>query len=107
MSQYIRDAKAFRVHVVAPAGATVAALPEDYITITVGGKTYYYYWGTFYVQAPGGYAIVAAPVGAVVPYLPDGYSTAFSGGARLYVYGSVRYRPYLQGGVVVYKVVTP
>ena len=63
--------------VVRPArGLRIRVLPAGYRTVVVGPRSYYYYYGTFYVKSGGAkeeYVVADAPEGAVVDALPDGY----------------------------------
>lgn len=43
-------------------GALVEALPPRHTTVIVGNDAYYYYDGTYFRPAPGGYVVVPAPV---------------------------------------------
>ncbi|WPD23490.1 MAG: DUF6515 family protein [Candidatus Electrothrix scaldis] len=67
-------------------GSVYATLPLGYAAIMLANDLYYYYSGSFYRPAPGGYMIVDAPVGAVVPSLPFGYSYLVVNGTRYYTY---------------------
>jgi len=90
----------------APAGATVASVPQDATLITVDSRTYSYFEGVFYVwdSDEDAYVVVDPPIGAEVPYVPDGYAVDDRDGILYYVYGDVWYRPVMRDGVTVYVV---
>ena len=92
---------------VAPAGIALADLPNDFITISVSGMTYHYYYGTFYQYdiSRQAYVVVDAPKGAEIPALPNGYTTIQEGGTSIYLVGVIRYRPIIRDGIAFYVVV--
>ena len=59
----------------APLGANVPSIPEGFQQSVVGGITYYYFGGAFFVRNGNGYEVVQAPAGAVIYNLPVGSST--------------------------------
>jgi hypothetical protein len=91
----------------APAGASVTALPEGFITTYVEADEYYYYLGTFYQvdSTTGHYVVINAPAGAIVPYLPEDYEQVIVDGENYYLFANTYYRPYYDEGEVVFVVV--
>ncbi len=55
-----------------PIGVVVPVLPPSYTMVWAGGAPYYYADETYYVEAPGGYAVAAAPTGAITEATPSG-----------------------------------
>lgn len=47
--------------------AIIARLPFGAVAVTVGGRPYYSYRGSYYSMVPGGYMMVEPPVGVIVP----------------------------------------
>lgn len=83
----------------------IDVLPPGFITIIVGGVTYYYCSGVFYQKdaREGKYLVVPPPIGAVVYTIPRGYQMMVVDRMVLYVYDGVYYRRTLEG----YQVVGP
>ncbi|SDJ52413.1 DUF6515 family protein [Microbulbifer yueqingensis] len=63
----------------------VRSLPSGASQILIGGQTYYYWVGSFYRPAAGGFIRVESPVGARVPNVPGSSGTFTMGGERYYV----------------------
>ncbi len=68
-------------------------MPKDTVTLEVGGKTYYYIDGAFYVPDPnaGGnfYSVAEVPVGGKVDGLPDGAVVLTEAGKTYYQFDNV------------------
>lgn len=91
-----------------PVGAAIPQLPDGAIQIVVGGQTYFYVGGAFYLQQPDGtFAIVPPPMGAVVPELPPGASQVSLNGTVAYQFNGVYYEPVFVNGVTQYETFTP
>lgn len=95
--------------VAAPTGAVVERLPAGAYRILGQGQDAprYYYFGTFFQEQDGRFAVVKPPPGTHVSYLPDGYRTEQRNGTTLYSFGSVHYKPVFVQGVLMYHVVEP
>ena len=76
-------------------------LPRGFISIRLGGFSYYYSEGEYYRPCPGGYVIVPPPVGACIPSLPSAYQTVVIEGSPYYYYDGVYYRQVPNGYTVV------
>lgn len=85
-------------------GTRVRHLPGPFTRFRHGGRIVYYCLGGFYVNDPGGFAVVEAPTGAVVHSLPPGYERLEVGGEIFYFYDGVFYAP---GGRAGEYVVVP
>ena len=74
-------------------GVRIRTLPVGYRRILVGPRPYFYYYGTFYVQAGNRneYVVTDAPEGAVVDALPDGYEIRTINGNEYYELDGVYY----------------
>ncbi len=101
-----------RVVVVPPVyrGVVITALPTYYTVTYVGGVSYYYADGVYYVKKdqPGGgkdsYKSVMPPVGTIVPSLPDGAQTFQVDGKTYFEYEHVVYKEVIIENVVKYEV---
>lgn len=92
----------------APLGARIGALPKGHIYFVLNGRTFYYYYGTFYVRSgyDDQYVTVAPPVGAQVDELPDGYKKVFIDNNLYYEFEGVYYKAFInEYGEVWYEVV--
>ena len=74
------------VSVQTPLGDRLSSLPAPYSGVDVGGKTYYYAFGTFFEPTPSGYLVVRAPKGALVDRLPAGHAWLSTAGQVYYAY---------------------
>jgi len=90
-----------------PRGIHVTNLPPKPFRILVSGSPYYYYYGTYYIDAPqGGYTVVDAPLGARIDALPDGYEVFELDGMVFYRLDETYYKAVVEpNGNVVYEVV--
>jgi hypothetical protein len=76
-----------------PIGAIVFSLPQDRMSMFIGGVPYNYYGGAFYIRAGGGYQVVRAPAGAIVYNLPDGCTSINANGTIYLQYNGDFYLP--------------
>ena len=75
-------------------GLRIANLPVSYRTVFVGRKTYYYYYGTYYVRnSQKEFEVVEAPLGAEIDSLPEGYNEVAINGDLYYELDGVYYSP--------------
>ena len=74
-------------------GIRINTLPVGYRQFVLGTRTYYYYYGTYYVAAQKGYDVVDAPLGAEIDSLPEGYQTSEVNGEDYYELDGVYYMP--------------
>ena len=74
-------------------GVRIRTLPVGYRRILVGPRPYFYYYGTFYVQAGSRneYIVTDPPEGAIVDALPDGYEIKTVNGNEYYELDGVYY----------------
>lgn len=72
-------------------GRVYRTLPPDVFSLTLGGGTFFYHFGTYYRHTGDGYVVVEAPVGARVRILPDDCSDFYAEGIRYYECGDVYY----------------
>ncbi|OGR15795.1 MAG: hypothetical protein A2X81_15790 [Desulfobacterales bacterium GWB2_56_26] len=72
-------------------GRVYRTLPTDVFSLTLGGGTFFYHFGTYYRHTGAGYVVVEAPVGARVRILPDDCSDFYADGIRYYECGDVYY----------------
>ncbi len=72
-------------------GRVYRTLPADVFTLSIGGGTFFYHFGTYYRHSGDGYVVVEAPVGARVRILPDHCSTFYVDGLRYYECSDVYY----------------
>ena len=74
-------------------GIRIKVLPVGHRRFTIRKRSYYYYYGTFYVKPDKSdeYEVVDAPEGAIVDALPDGYEVKYIGGTEFYVLDGVYY----------------
>jgi hypothetical protein len=91
----------------APEGALIDSLPDGHGMSDNEGKTYFYYFGSFYLEEEGKYRVVKPPPGVVVGYLPDGYNETRDPEHEsvTYEYGGVRFEPVFLEGILVYMVI--
>lgn len=92
----------------APVGVRVHSIPARHTRVVVRGRTYYYYYGTFYVRSADNsqYVTVAPPVGATVDALPDGYQKVYIEDNTYYEFEGTYYKAYIdEYGEVWYEVV--
>ncbi len=82
-------------------GMVSRALPQGYVTFSVGNQPYYYYEGVYYEPGPSGYVVVTPPVGAVVSVLPPGVETLVANGTVYYYAGGAFYIQQPTGYAVV------
>ena len=72
-------------------GRVYRTLPTDVFSLTLGGGTFFYHFGTYYRHTGDGYVVVEAPVGARIRILPDDCSDFYADGIRYYECGDVYY----------------
>jgi hypothetical protein len=86
-------------------GLRIREIPLGYNRIVVGPRSYYYYYGIFYIKRTNGYEyeVVDAPEYAVVDALPDGYEVVEVDGFEYYMLDGVFFAevdaPEFEGGV--------
>ena len=90
-----------------PIGIHISILPPNPYPVILSGRSYYYYYGTYYQAVNnGGYQIVAPPLGARVDALPDGYEVFEIEGVVYYRLDETYYKAFLEpSGYVTYEVV--
>lgn len=82
-------------------GAVVKTVPSTRVVVVVGGSSYFYADGIYYVQGPSGFVVVASPVGAVVATVPAGSVTIVSGSTSYFYFNGTYYIRRDNGFVVV------
>lgn len=82
-------------------GAVVKTVPANRVVIVVGGTSYFYAGGIYYVQGPSGFVVVASPVGAVITTLPAGCLTITAGTTSYFYYNGTYYVRRDNGYIVV------
>ena len=71
---YYKPFGAKHVIVKAPIGYRIKTLPVGHVRIILRGRTYFYYYGTYYERSDNNeFLTIEPPVGAKVDALPDGY----------------------------------
>lgn len=76
-------------------GIRIKVLPVGYRKIVIGPSTYYYYYGTYYVNVNNEYEVIKAPIDAEIDSLPDGYNTIDVNGNEYYELDGIYYLPSL------------
>jgi hypothetical protein len=82
-------------------GMRIVGLPGGYLSLSLGGRPYYYYEGVYFQPGPTGYVVVNPPVGAIVPELPPGAETVVVSGTVYYYAGGAFYFAQPNGYAVV------
>ena len=80
----------------APFGIRVRILPVGHRRIVIGARSYFYYYGTYYIKTDNledEYEVVAAPLNAEVDALPKGYKIVKVRGLEYYKLDNVYYEP--------------
>ena len=78
-----------RGHYFRRVGHSSSTIPGDHTVVEVGGRTFYYYQGVYYIKPGTKYVVVPAPVGAVVEEPPVGSMVGeFEGKTYYYYFGS-------------------
>ena len=91
-----------------PFGIHVSVLPPNPYRVVLTGRSYYYYYGTYYLPSTSGdgYDVVEPPLGARVDALPEGYEVFELEGNVYYRLDETYYKAVLEpNGYVVYEVV--
>ncbi len=65
-------------------GLRLSWIPNNFITVTLGGARYYYCDGLYYSRFGGEYVVVAPPVGAVVRSIPSDFHPIVIRGVTYY-----------------------
>ncbi|MBF0522265.1 MAG: hypothetical protein HQL24_04325 [Candidatus Omnitrophica bacterium] len=93
----------YRYHEHPRFGMRIDLISRDYVPVVVGGASYYYYDGLYYVPGGAGYVLVTPPVGAIVSMIPPDYHSVIINGVTYYTDSGVYY-VYTRYG---YQVVPP
>ncbi|TWI19155.1 DUF6515 family protein [Sphingobacterium siyangense] len=97
--------------VVPPVGIHVNVLPVGYTTVLVGGRSYFYFDSTYYLEVqPNVYEVVAVPTSnknnATAEILPKGAKVVVLNGKRYYKVDETYYEKQVsENGDITYKVV--
>ncbi len=98
---YIRHPRVSRyIAVRPPIGVIVPSLPADYLVVSLGRATFYYYDDTWYDTS---LRVVEVPVGGFIYELPPVYHTVVVDRASYYQVGSLYYRPIIREGRTAYE----
>ena len=92
----------------APIGVRVRTLPAGNIRFVNRGRTFFYYYGTFYVRSVDNneYITVAPPLGARIDALPNGYIKVIIDERTYYEFEGTLYKAVVDNyGEVWYEVV--
>ena len=81
----------------------VLSFPAEFIRISLGGKTYHYHKGAYYLKDRHIYNVVSAPIGACITRLPHGYQKIYVDGVPYYTYNDVHYKHTRNGYEVINK----
>lgn len=91
-----------------PIGMKVRSIPTGHVHFVLNGRTYFYYYGTFYVKSVSDseYIAIEPPVGARVNALPDGYQKVSIDGKTYYEFEGTYYKAIIDNqGEIGYEVV--
>lgn len=104
---FYRPVKDSYVVVAPPIGVHISVLPPNSYRIFLGGRPYFYYYGTYYHPlSGGGYEVVSAPIGARIDALPDGYEVFEIDSKVYYRLDETYYKAVLEAnGNVMYEVI--
>ena len=72
-------------------GKPIRTLPHGYTRVYVGGYSYYYYGGSYYVADSAGYLPVEPPEDAIVYEVPEGFFKVSINNKTYYTSGDIFY----------------
>ncbi len=92
-----------------PIGVRLPYLPQGFVVVSIGGRPYYRYHDTYYVQeivndVPS-YVVVQPPEDAIIDFLPPDAQEVYFRGRPYYVdiYEEIAYEPVLINGQTYYR----
>lgn len=83
-----------------PVGLTVTHLPSDYVSLQIGGLSFYYYDDAYYNDR---LEVVDCPVGGTLAVLPEGYEAVDVRGVRYYRRGDRYFKPLVRAGKRIFE----